>query len=67
MSVILLGLFLTTISCVQNKVTVTDHLNVGSISFDNVKYDLSWSSHPADNYYKQEYLPGKDSIEKFKK
>jgi len=65
----ILVLFITTISCGQknNKLTVTDHLNVGSVSFDNVKYDLSWSSHPSENYYKQEYLADKDSIESFKK
>ena len=38
-----------------------------SIMFDNIAYNLTWTSHPADNYYKQEYLAKGDTIEKFKK
>jgi hypothetical protein len=39
----------------------------GPILFDKDSYSLTWSSHPADNYYKQEYLAKGDSIAKFKK
>ncbi len=47
---------------------IPDYLNVGKvILFDNVEYNLAWTSHPSDNYYKQEYLAEKDTIEKFKK
>ncbi|MBB6108209.1 hypothetical protein SAMN05421821_102554 [Mucilaginibacter lappiensis] len=34
-------------------------------SFDNLHYKLSWSSHPAENYYKQEYLPAGETSEHF--
>lgn len=46
----------------------TDYLgNENAIIFDNVAFNLFWTSHPADNYYKQEYLEQGDTIEKFKK
>jgi len=34
-------------------------------SFDKLNYKLSWSSHPAENYYKQEYLPAGETSEHF--
>ena len=34
-------------------------------SFNGLNYKLSWSSHPADNYYKQEYLPAGETSEHF--
>jgi len=38
--------------------TVKDYLSVpGPLSYNNTSYRLSWSSHPAANYFKQEYLP----------
>jgi len=40
-----------------------DHLNVaGPLAFDGVNYNLAWTSHPADNYYMQEYIPTGDNI-----
>ena len=67
-SFILLGLFLTAISCGKRNNDVTDYLNTGKeIVFDNVRYNLAWTSHPSANYYKQEYLPEKDTPEKYKK
>jgi len=46
----------------------TDHLNAGNaITFNNLKYDLAWSSHPSDNYYKQEYLMEEETPQKFSK
>jgi hypothetical protein len=36
---------------------VVDYLSVGKhLNFNGEKYELKWSSHPSDNYYKQEYL-----------
>src|SRR5689334_2330521 len=36
---------------------VIDYLSAGKqLNFNGAKYDLKWSSHPSDNYYKQEYL-----------
>ena len=34
-----------------------DYLRVpGPIVFDKQTFSLSWSSHPENNYYKQEYI-----------
>ena len=38
-----------------------------SIKFDNKDYNLVWSTHPNEVYYKQEYLTKDQNIEKFKK
>jgi hypothetical protein len=36
---------------------IMDYLSVGKqLNFNGAKYDLKWSSHPSENYYKQEYL-----------
>ena len=39
----------------------------GPIKFDNVEYNLTWSSHPSSNYFKQEYIAKSDSVQKFRK
>ena len=63
---VLLGLFLTTFSFGQTK--PTEYLGVlGPISFDKISYNLIWTSHAADNFYKQEYIAKGDTIVKFKK
>lgn len=65
---ILLGLLITVISCGKKYNEQTDFLSAGkSILFDNVKYNLAWTSHPSPDYYKQEYLSENDTLEKFKK
>lgn len=47
--------------------TKVDHLNVpGPIVFDKKPYQLAWTSHPSENYYKQEYLTKGDVVNKFK-
>ena len=62
------GLLLTIVSIGQTTKTVTDYLGVvGPISFDKGSYNLAWTSHPTDNYYKQEYLAQGDTLEKFKR
>ncbi len=67
-SYILPGLFLIIISCGKKSNPVQDYLNTGDvITFDNARYNLAWSSHPSENYYKQEYLPEGDTIEKFRR
>ena len=64
---VLLGLFFTNLSYGQ-AIKPTEYLGVnGAIKFDKISYNLSWTSHPADNYYKQEYLAKGDTTEKFKK
>ena len=63
----LFGLFLTTASFGQTA-KPTEYLGVGrAITFDKVSYNLAWTSHPADNYYKQEYLAKGSTLEKFEK
>jgi hypothetical protein len=50
------------------KEDVKDYLNVpGPLTFDNINYNLAWSSHPADNYYLQEYIPQEDNLDNFNK
>jgi len=52
-------------SHVKNK--VNDYLNTGdTIVFNSIVYKLVWSSHPADNYYKQEYIPENEKVKKYK-
>lgn len=64
---VLLGLLLTTFSFGQTAKPI-EYLGVAQqISFDKISYNLAWTSHPTDNYYKQEYLAKGDTIEKFKK
>lgn len=61
------GLLLTTFTFGQSPKLI-EYLGVaGPISFDKVSYNLAWTSHPADNYYKQEYLAKGDTIERYKK
>ncbi len=64
---VLLGLLLTTFAFGQTTKS-TEYLGVAEqISFDKTSYNLAWTSHPTNNYYKQEYLAKGDTIEKFKK
>ena len=62
--------FASLISAVVNGQTnnkMTDYLHVpGPVIFDNVSYNLSWTSHPSDNFYKQEYIQKGDHADKFK-
>src|ERR1700739_4706208 len=37
-----------------------------SLDFGKLTYTLSWSSHPNDVYYKQEYIPKGNSVERYK-
>lgn len=42
-----------------------DYFGINEISFDNRSYKLAWSSHPSLQYYKQEYIPVGEKVEKF--
>ena len=47
---------------------VKDYLGVpGPITYDNVQYVLSASYHPSDAYYKQEYVPAGENIDRYNK
>lgn len=51
----------------QNNKAVTDYLRVpGPIVFERKPYNLTWTSHPATNFYKQEYIAAGDIVTKFK-
>jgi len=64
---VILGLLLTTFSFAQSA-KPTDYLSVpGPISFNKTAYNLVWTSHPSDSYYKHEYVPKGDTVTKFKK
>jgi len=65
---LVVGLLLTTASFGQTTKTVTDYLGLAKpILFDKGSYNLVWTSHPTDNYYKQEYLAKGDILDKFKR
>jgi hypothetical protein len=60
---LLTAILFTMITNAQNN----DRLGVkGPINFDSGVYSLSWSSHPTDNYFKQEYLQKGEDVNKFK-
>ena len=64
---ILLSFLFTIVSIAQTTKHVTDHLKVpGPIVFEKKAYNLSWSSHPAADLYKQEYLVKGDKAEAYK-
>lgn len=67
--IIIFAVLLTSISCAKKNTNMTtDYLNAGKeIVFDKEKYNLVWSAHPSDNYYKEEYLPEKDTLDRFRK
>ena len=37
----------------------------GPIQFEGVDFDLVWTSHPTDVYYKQEYVPSGQDVEAY--
>ena len=51
----------------QNNQKPIDRLGVaGPVKFDNKAYNLSWSSHPSANYYKQEYMQAGEDVNRYK-
>ncbi len=50
----------------QNKNKTHDYLNIPDpIKLNLKEYNLVWSSHPNDNYFKQEYLSSDEDIDKY--
>ena len=37
----------------------------GPIAFEQTEFDLAWTSHPGETYYKQEYLPAGQAVESY--
>ena len=45
---------------------VKEYLSIpGPINFDKSSFNLAWSSNPNPNYFKQEYIPSGESVEKY--
>lgn len=64
----LLFTFLISTTIFGQEAKLTNYFGTeNKITFDNNAYNLVWTSHPADNYYKHEYMQQGDTIEKFKK
>lgn len=64
---LLLTLFMFTVKYTQAQKAPADYVHVpGPIVFDSKAFSLSWSSHPATNFYKQEYIVKGDNPDHFK-
>ncbi|MCW2121056.1 hypothetical protein [Flavobacterium sp. 7A] len=61
--IILLSVAICTFSLFSFQINpVTDFLSTGSVlKFEDQNFNLAWSSHPNDTYYKQEYLRASDN------
>ena len=56
------------ISTVKAQSEPTEYLSVGKkIEFNGENFELKWSSHPSNEYYKQEYLRKDDKLPKYEK
>jgi len=52
----------------QTKNAVVEYLNVpGPVALNKTNFNLAWTSHPSETYYKQEYVPAGQNVEKFSK
>ena len=59
--------FLCLFSFGQTMQTPKDYLNFpGPVTVAKTKYNFAWSSHPNENYYKHEYIPSTNTLEKYK-
>lgn len=58
------SLFLITFSTIKSQTTERIGLK-GPINFNNTEFNLAWSQKPNASYYVQEYLPKKETLEKF--
>jgi hypothetical protein len=60
-------LFLILLSSFAYAQKPVDKLNVpGPITINKKSYVLTWTSHPAADFYKQEYIPAGDDVNKFR-
>ena len=64
--ILLAGLFMSAVAFAQSNKMAVDYLQVpGPITFDSKLYQLNWSTHPAANFYKQEYIVKGDNADKY--
>jgi hypothetical protein len=60
------ALLVVAIMAVPAAAEVTEYIGVpGPIEFAGKSYELAWSSQPADNYIKQEYVPSGQNVETY--
>ena len=60
----IIALFLITYYSAQSQ--TTDRIGLsGPIEFSKTKFSLAWSEKPNENYFVQEYLPKRETLEKF--
>jgi len=65
--IILTGFIFLATGHAQTIKPANEYLNVpGPVVFEKKSYQLDWSSHPAANFYKQEYLVKGDTTGKYK-
>jgi hypothetical protein len=56
------------ISTTKAQSETTEYLSVGNkIEFNGENFELKWSSHPSNEYYKQEYLRKDDKLPNYEK
>lgn len=56
------------ISTIRAQSEPTEYLSVGKkIQFNGENFELKWSSHPSNEYYKQEYLRKDDKLPRYEK
>ena len=68
LSAIIIFISMTSFHSIENLPPVKDYFSVPRpLSFNSAQYRLSWSAHPSDNYYKQEYLPAGEKSNSFTK
>lgn len=61
-------LSLLSISTTKAQSEPTEYLSVGNkIEFNGENFELKWSSHPSNEYYKQEYLRKDDKLPRYEK
>lgn len=66
-AVLFTALLCTSFMFAQIPKVPVDYLSVpGPVAIEGKAYNLSWSSHPAADYYKQEYLVKGDNATRFK-
>jgi hypothetical protein len=67
MNKIIIATLLLFLSIGVNSQNVENYLETEKIiKFDNKNYELVWSTHPNEVYYKQEYLTKEQTLERFK-
>ena len=61
-----LSLFCLSFTANKGSSKTIDYLNVpGPIAFNGKTYHLGWSANPTKDYFKQEYIPKGQTLEKF--